>query len=82
MNKAILGVMSLIGCAEPQYATIDADYAVRVREASPNQNYVGQPGVVGCSADGFDRYVVHFPLDEVRGKNITYATLHFDTTQV
>ncbi len=84
----------LVGCAQPQPGestgmpveekiagetiSIVPDYATRFREASPDQNYVGQSAMIGSSADGFDRYFVHFPLEQLKEKSVIYATLHFD----
>jgi hypothetical protein len=80
-----------IGCAQnssdcfdvslvsPSQATETSSFsieAVRVREASPDQNYQGQPAYVGCSADGFDRtYVKISDLTSLRDKEIVSATL-------
>ncbi len=61
-----------------QTVTIPADYSVRVREAESKKNFYGQPAMIGCSADGFDRYLVHFPMEETRGKEIASATLYLD----
>ncbi len=83
----------LVGCApQPEESTgmpveeniagetisIVPDYATRFREASPDQNYVGQSAMIGSSADGFDRYFVHFPLEQLEEKSVISATLHFD----
>ncbi|MFA6888092.1 MAG: DNRLRE domain-containing protein [Candidatus Woesearchaeota archaeon] len=61
-----------------QTATYEVQ-AVRVREASPNQNFNQQPVYIGCSADGFDRTIVQFPnLSELVGHTIVSAELRVE----
>jgi hypothetical protein len=88
--KAALSLVGLLGCAQPQdgaesetsisgekadHETISPYQAVRVREASPDENFSGQKGYIGCSADGFDRYLVRFPEVE---KDVSSAVIVLD----
>ncbi|MBI5002152.1 DNRLRE domain-containing protein [Candidatus Woesearchaeota archaeon] len=60
-----------------QSETIPAYYAVRVREAEPDRNFYGEPAMIGCSADGFDRYLVRFTAN-FKGSEVQSAKIVLD----
>ncbi|MBI5073141.1 DNRLRE domain-containing protein [Candidatus Woesearchaeota archaeon] len=53
----------------------------RLREASPEQNFGGQPLYLGASADGVETALVQYNAEHFRGMDVEKAVLQFSAGQ-
>ncbi len=54
---------------------------VRLREASPQQNFTGQPLYLGASADGIETALVQYNAERIQGMTVEKAVLQFSAGQ-